>query len=685
MVDYIQHPDVDFRHQNVLELVSQIPASNLANYMFKNRGTAFEKVAAQWGLDQASNSNGAVYADLDNDGDLDLIVNNIDLPAFIYRNEANSHLDHHYLKIKLEGERGNTQGLGAKITIYHEGKLQYLEQMPTRGYQSSVSPTLHAGLGSSTEVDSLKVVWIGGNEELLTKIEADQVLVLREINATSPTQPPKATKPLYTEVPSPVQSPQPGNNINDFKRQPLLVNPLSFSTPIMIQADINGDGLEDIFVGTSAGHPGQLFLQMSNGSFVQKPIPDFEVDKGSEDTGAVFFDANGDGFPDLYVNSGGYGNFLPEDPLLQDRLYLNDGRGNFTKSVDALPKMLTSSSTVQASDIDGDGHIDLFVGGRVVPGRYPETPRTYLLINDGTGKFTDKTSDLADSLEYIGMVTDAKWIDLNGDGTEDLIVVGEWMPITIFLNEGGRLNDRTLDYFDKAYRGWWNKLMVDDINGDGRPDMVVGNQGLNTQVVASDEEPATMLYKDFDGNGAVDPILSFYIQGTSYPYVTRDELLDQIAMMRTRFTNYESYADATLEDIFSTEELEGAGYLEANFLKTAYFESNATGKFKEKPLPLQAQSSPIFAINAIDVDGDGNKDLLLAGNIEQARLRFGKYDANYGMLLKGDGKGNFTYIPQWQSGFKINGDVRSILNMGDKLLFGINQRGVVAYQKAAGQ
>lgn len=685
MGDYIQHQDGNIRRQNVLELVSQIPASNLSNYMFKNRDASFEKITAQWGLDQAANSNGAVYADLDNDGDLDLIVNNIDLPAFIYRNEANAHSDHHYLKIKLEGERQNTSGLGAKITIYHDGKLQYLEQMPTRGYQSSVSPTLHAGLGTSAQVDSLRVVWLGGREELLTKVDANQLLVLKEANATSFTGPGEKTIPLFTEVPSPLQSPQPGNNINDFKRQPLLVNPLSFSTPIMAQADVNGDGLEDIYVSSSAGYPGQLFLQSLNGSFVLKPVPDFEVDKESEDTNAAFFDANGDGFPDLYVTSGGYGNFLPEDPLLQDRLYLNDGQGNFTKSMDALPVMLTSASTVQATDINGDGHIDLFVGGRVIPGRYPETPRSYLLINDGKGKFADKTSDLAGSLETIGMVTDAKWIDLNNDGREDLIVVGEWMPITVFLNEDGKLNDKTLDYFDKAYRGWWNKLVVDDINGDGKPDLVVGNHGLNTQVVANDNEPASMVYKDFDGNGAIDPILSYYIQGTSYPYVTRDELLDQIAMMRTRFTNYESYADATLEDIFSAQELEDAGYLEANFLKTAYFESTATGKFQERPLPLQAQSSPIFAISVLDVDGDGNKDLLLAGNIEQARLRFGKSDANYGMLLKGDGNGHFTYVPQWQSGFKIKGDVRSIMNLGDRLLFGVNQRGIIAYQKEPGR
>jgi hypothetical protein len=679
MSDFLQHNEGNIRRQNVLDLVHQTPTSNVINYMFQNNGTSFSNVASTWGLNQPSNSNGAVYADLDNDGDLDLIVNNIDLPAFIYRNEATSVSDNRFLKLKLEGEGRNTAGIGAKITLYAEGKTQLVEQMPTRGYQSSVSPVLHVGLGDSDSVDSLRIQWLSGKQEWLKNVQANQLLTLKEENASSSSAPSPKISTLLTATTSPISNPLPAHSLNDFKRQPLLVNPLSFTTPIMVKGDVNGDGLEDIYVGNPAGIAGQLFIQRSNGSFAAANIPDFEADKGSEDSGAVFMDANGDGHLDLYVASGGYGNFLPEAPLLQDRLYINDGQGNFQKAIDPLPTMLTSAAVVTVNDINGDGHPDVFVGSRVIPGRYPEIPASYILINDGKGRFTDMTATLAPNLQHLGLVTDATWVDLNGDGKEELIVVGEWMPISVWSNDNGQLSNVTDHYFDRTYAGWWNTLLVEDLNGDGKPDLVVGNQGLNTQARASVDEPAAMFYKDFDGNGSMDPILTFYIQGKSYPYVTRDELLDQIAMTRTRFNNYESYADATLEDIFSEKELENVGHMEANHLTTSYFEMDASGKFQERPLPLEVQSSPVFAVSAIDVDGDGNKDLVLAGNIEKARLRFGKYDANYGILLKGDGKGNFSYVPQWQSGLKLRGDVRSILPLQNKLLFGISQRGIEAY------
>jgi hypothetical protein len=371
---------------------------------------------------------------------------------------------------------------------------------------------------------------------------------------------------------------------------------------------------------------------------------------------------------------------MPGSPFLQDRLYMNDGRGNFTKAENALPSLLVSKSCVRVADINDNGHPDLFVGGRVIPGRYPEIPQSYLLINDGKGHFTDATVSIAPSLQQIGMVTDAAWIDLNGDNKKDLIVVGEWMPVTVFINNNGKLENRTRDYFGKDYRGWWNRLSVGDFNNDGKPDLIIGNMGLNTQCWVSDKEPAEIYYKDFDGNGSVDPILCFYIKDTSFPYVTRDELFDQLSMLRTRFPDYKSYANATIKDIFTEEELKDAGHLQANYLKTAYFESGADAKFHEKELPLQAQFSPVFTITQLDYDKDGNKDLLLCGNINHARLRFGKCDANYGILLHNDGKGNFSYINQQQSGFHLWGDVRSVLDINNTLLFGINQQTVKAYK-----
>ncbi|ETZ24388.1 VCBS repeat-containing protein [Pedobacter sp. V48] len=678
--DFLRSTDPTQIKANLLDLIHAMPASNVNNYIYKNNGNlSFTNKAMEWGLTTPSNSNGAAYADLDNDGDLDLAVNNINLPAFIYENKSDKKAKNQFLKVKLQGLGQNTQGIGAKIWIYNKNKQQYLEQMPSRGYQSSVSPILHFGLGDATAIDSLRIVWASGKQEVISAVKANQQIPLLEANAKLKYKTPQPVPSLFKEVKSPIAFQQQKKSTNDFKRQPLLINPMSFSGPCISKADINGDGLEDIYVGGTQGQQGVLFVQKKNGEFVKKPQAAFASSIKSEDADAVFFDANKDGFMDLYVCSGGYDNYTPEDPSLQDRLYLNDGKGNF-RQANALPKMLSSKSCVRVTDFNQDGHPDLFIGGRVVPGRYPETPASYLLINDGKGNFKDLIKTIAPQLQKAGMITDAAWIDLNGDKKEDLILVGEWMPVTVLINTNGKLIDKTTDYFEKPFSGWWNKLLVDDLNKDGFPDIVIGNTGLNTQCKATEKEPAEMYYKDFDDNGSVDPILCFYIQGKSYPYVTRDEMLDQMSIMRTRFPDYKSYADASMQEIFTKEELKGVSRLKANSLKTTAFINNGKGKFKQLSLPIEAQFSPVFTITSIDYDKDGNKDLLLCGNISRARLRFGKYDANYGMLLKGNGNGGFTYISQQQSGFNIKGDVRSVTTINNKLLFGLSQQSLKAYQ-----
>ncbi|WP_461139174.1 VCBS repeat-containing protein [Spirosoma pomorum] len=695
MNDFMQNRPANPSREDILQLVHQMPASNVTNYMFRNqlgnqRGggeVTFANIGAAWGLSQASNSTGAAYADLDNDGDLDLVVNNTNQPAFIYQNDANKTQKHHYLALKLIGAGANTQGVGASVTLYRAGKEQYLEQMPTRGYQSSVSPRLHFGLGTDPIIDSIRVTWPTGKQQHVTNVKADQLLVVQEKDARAGGKPARTTaSPLFQEVTSPLVHKYPTSTVNDFKRQPLLVNAQSFGGPCLVKADVNGDGREDVFAGGGSGKPGALFIQQPSGQFSQLAQPAFDVDKGCEDADAVFFDANGDGFPDLYVCSGGYNDFQPEgDARLQDRLYLNDGKGKFSKSAAALPVMQTSKSCVRVTDINSDGKPDLFVGGRVVPGRYPEAPRSYLLINTGKGpggepKFSDQTEKLAPALARIGMVTDAAWTDLNGDKKAELVVVGEWMPITVLAQQNGQFADKTSDYLPKEYRGWWNKLLVDDLNGDGRPDLVIGNQGLNTQCRASDKEPAELVYKDFDNNGKIDPVLCLYVQGKSYPHATRDELLDQLGMLRPRFTNYETYSNATLSNVFTADELKDAKTLTANQLTTTYLASTTSGKLEEKALPLAAQVSPVFTLTTLDANHDGRKDLLLCGNTAQTRIRFGRADANYGVLLENDGRGGFRAVPPAQSGFNLTGDVRSVVPIGNTLLVGINQQSVRAYQ-----
>jgi len=666
--------------QDVLDIVDRMPSSNITSYFFRNNGDLhFSQMNAEWGIHESSNSNGAAWADLDNDGDLDLVVNNVNRKAFIYENRAATLNTNRYLQVSLKGLGMNTAGIGARLTLYDKGRIQYLEQQPAQGYQSCVSPILHFGLGSTVVVDSLRVVWPGGGQQLLTKVGSDQLLTLVEINAGGSWRPPASPAPVYKEIASPVAFHAVPVAGNDFKRQPQLVSALSYGGPCMAKGDVNGDGIDDLFVGGGSGAAGKLFLGRKDGGLTPLAVPAFAADSGSEDADALFFDANGDGHPDLYVVSGGYHQYQPEDPRLQDRLYFGDGKGHFVRSIDALPPMRMAKSCVRVADINGDGYPDLFVGGRVIPGQYPVSPASYLLLGDGKGHFTDRTADLAPGLRNMGMVTDAAWADLDGNGKPELIVVGEWMPVRVFRLDKGRLVEHSGDYFDKAYSGWWNRLLVEDLDGDGRPEIVIGNLGTNAQCKADEQHPAELYYRDFDGNGTIDPVLCTYIGDTSYPFMTRDELIQQVGGMSQKFPDYKSYADARLGDIFPPAAIAGAGHLWANCLRTVYLKRDPDGRFHERALPSPVQFSPVYTITALDYDGDGNKDLLFCGNAEHSRLRFGKYDANYGVLLKGDGKGGFTYVEQPVSGFHLRGDVRSVVDWRGTLLFGVNGEGIRAY------
>lgn len=667
------------QREDVMDIIKDMPSSNVVNYIFQNRqGSGFQNRTEDWGLNQHSNSNGALYADLDNDGDLDLVVNNINQPAFIYRNESQKLDSNHFLQVQLSGAEGNTQGLGARLKIFHNGQIQTLEQNPARGYLSNVSFTLHFGLGNATKADSLIVTWSSGKVQKLYDIKATQLLKLAEKDANDKASPAKSDTKWFTEIQPAIKYESPDTSINDFNRQPLLISEFSYHGPCMTKYDLNKDGLEDVLIGGGAGQATHIFMQQKNGAFAKKTIPDFERDKAHADADIAVFDANADGYPDIYIASGGYHSLTPSDMLLRDRLYLNDGKSNFIKS-SGLPEMNSSKSCVRIQDINADGSPDIFVGGRVVPGRYPETPRSYILINDGKGNFSDQTGKICPELSKSGMITDAAWIDLDLDKKNELVIAGEWMPVMIYRQQNGNLVNSTAQFFDKNYSGWWNKITVGDFNSDGRPDLIIGNMGLNTQFKASEKEPLEMYYSDFDKNGSVDPIFSFYIQHKRYPYITRDELVGQLPVMRKRFSNFKSYADITTEELFQNDELKEAGHLVADHMSTTFFISTPSGKFEIRQLPKEVQYSPIYTIDQLDFNGDGNADLLLCGNNSHTKIRLGKFDANYGILLAGDGKGNFNYIKQSESGFNIWGDTRSCIQINDKIYFGINSKKVIAY------
>ena len=671
---------------DVMNLLDKMPSVVLPNYMFKNNGDeTFTKVTNAWGFNKKTISSGAAYADLDNDGDMDLVVNNIDDEACIYKNNAEK-IDpqNHYLKIKLVGTDKNKNGIGTKIKLYCKGNLYYQEQMPERGFQSSVDQVLNFGIGKHEVVDSLIVIWNDDKMQTLQSVKANQLLVVKHTDANFLWKYDSASneKKLFTTS-SAINFIHKENNFRDFSIQPLMPNYLSRQGPCIAKADINKDGLEDVFIGGAKGQPGAIFIQTPDGNFIQKAEPDIEKDSMSEDVAACFFDADMDGDLDLYVGSGGY-EFAEDDAALKDHLYLNDGKGNFKKSLNALPQMLMSTGCVKAADIDADGDIDLFIGGRVVPGKYPFAPSSKILLNNGKGIFTDATTQIAPQLANIGMVTDVLWLDVNGDHKKDLIVVGEWMPIKIFINQNGKLVDASSQYIKFPSTGWWNTIAAADFDGDGDSDLVIGNCGLNTQFKASTQEPIKMYYKDFANNGNIEPVLCYYINHISYPMVSKDDLTDQFPFLRNKFLRYADYADATINDIFSKEQLQGADSLKVKMMQTIYLENKGKDSFVLKQLPIEAQYAPVYAIATADVNHDGKMDIVLAGNNSYTRIKFGRYKANHGIVLLGDGKNNFTYLSQNKSGLNLRGDIRSMQVIQSKnnlqLIFGVNDDSVKIFK-----
>ncbi|MGH7711672.1 MAG: VCBS repeat-containing protein [Gemmatimonadaceae bacterium] len=646
-----------------LALLQRMPHVPLPNHAYSNRGDlTFTDMAERWGLAQPGFSNGAVYVDLNNSGALDLVVSRINAPAAIYRNRARQANRHSYLAVALRGAAGNTAGVGAKVLVRHGSHMQLLEQMPTRGFQSSVDPRLHFGLGSATQIDSLVVVWPDRRYQVLTHVAVNRTITLSQNDAAGTyTYHRKSPLPLFADLTKQlgISAKHKENAFIDVNREPLMPHLLSTEGPALAVGDINGDKLDDLFVGGAKWQAGHVFVQQRDGTFSVSGQPALAADSLHEDVDAVFFDADGDKDADLYVVSGG-NEFWGEAEALQDRLYLNDGRGSFRRAVDALPRSFENGACVVPGDFDADGDVDLFVGSRVAAREYGSTPRSLLLLNDGDGRFRDVTREIAPALADAGMVSAATWLDYDGDRLLDLIVVGEWMPVRVFRQQNGRFEERTGQAGLDRTEGWWNSVAAADVNGDGREDLVLGNLGLNSYIRATAEQPAQLYVSDFGSTGTLKQILTFYKNGVSYPLAGRDELVRLMPSLRSRYPSYAAFGAKRIEDIFSADELRRATVRQARVFASSVALSVGDGTFTLEPLPMDAQFAPIYATLADDFDGDGSVDLLVAGNLHGVLPMLGRYDASYGLVLRGAGSGGFAAAPLEEMGLTIDGQVRDM-------------------------
>lgn len=652
------------------EYINQLSSAKLKNYCFQNQhDLTFKNVSASSGLGEVSLSNGAAYADFDNDGDMDLLVNNIDEPAGLFKNLAREKGNNHFLRLQLVAP----QPIGSKVTIFTSLGQQYLEMLPSRGFESAVDPRLHFGLGQLNKVDRLVVEWPNGATQEIKDIEADQELVLK----ISEAQPgaiatPTTAKPLFTEVTtnSGLDFKHEENSFNDYDKQILLPHKMSQFGPFVSTGDLNGDGLEDCFIGGAAGQSGQIFIQQSDGTFQGQSSPALKADKTAEDMGAAIFDFDGDGDLDLYVVSGG-NSFILNSPKYQDRLYVNDGKGQLTLGQRLLPNIRVSGSCVKPYDFDGDGDLDLFIGGRHTPWSYPLPCSSFLLENDA-GKYTNVTYQKAKVLNQIGMVTDAHWGDLNGDDLPDLMVVGEWMHPQILIQEEGNFKDLTEELIPDNYVGWWNRIAATDIDNDGDLDFVLGNLGTNYKYQASPLQPFHIYGSDFDGNGSSDIVLGYFNSNTLFPVRGRQCSSQQIPDIAQKFPTYDAFARASIEEVYG-EQLEEAVHYEATKFASCLLIKDDNGKYRLKELPNEAQIAPINGIICKDFDQDGHVDILAAGNLYVSEVETGNADAGQGILLKGNGQGDFSPAPFVQSGLYLTGDVKDL-----QLLKSGNEEWVVA-------
>ena len=671
-----------------LTTIKALEGAALQNYLYENNGDlTFTDKTKNWGIQKTGFSHGAAYADLDNDGDLDLVVNNMNALANIFRNNSNQLHNRNYLQVKFVGSELNKDGIGASVTVFHNSKKQFIEHYLTRGFESTMSRIEHIGLDSITMIDSLEVVWPDGKSQVLKNVKSNQLIELTYKNALTQQSSMKANTnqpfiPIQIEGLDYIHK---ENVFVDFKVQPLLPHMHSKNGPGIAVADVNGDGLDDFFIGGTRQQSGALYVQQPNGKFKQSTSP---LNKDIADQlGVLFFDADNDGDDDLFIVTGG-SEEIKESTSYIDHLYVNDGKGNFNEAMNAIPDYLQSGSCVIAADYDHDGDLDLFIGGRLIPGEYPLAADSYLLRNDSyssTLKFTDITKEVAPNLIALGLVTSGLWTDVDNDGWTDLLLAGEFMPITFLKNQEGKKFTKSESSSLANSWGWWNSLTGGDFDNDGDTDYIAGNLGLNSRYRGSVKEPICVYAKDYDKNGSIDPVMTHYLQGNKQIVHSRDELISQISVMKLRFNNYHDYAEATFEESFLKSELEDAYVVCAELLESSYIENMGNGNFKIYPLPIEAQFAPVFGVVNEDINKDGFLDAVLVGNLYSTEVTTGRYDASVGLYLAGNGKGGFTPISPAASGLYVGADAKGLVQIksateNNLLLIGNNSSNLESYQ-----
>ena len=662
------------------DILKQIPEIKIHNYAYHNNGDlTFADVTNNWGFSDPTLSNGAAYVDLNNDGAMDVVINNINGEALVYRNtlKEKEAANNHYLQVNFKGGKENINGIGATATIYYDnGKMQKFENNPYRGYLSSVQQGAHFGLGKITAVDSVVVAWNNQQKQTIKDVKADQVLTvdIKDAENVSAVQASDIdSSAIFRDVTKSLDVSYKHTDFNfiDFNVQSVLPHKFTEYCPALASADVDGNGLDDIIVGGNSSNPAQVLLQQKNGSFIQKNVYNKQILTSSfKDEGVLLFDANGDGKPDLYVSSGGFKE-KAGSKYYQDRLYINDGKGNFKYDSLALPQNYTSKLCVRAFDYNKDGKLDLFVSGRVDPWLYPKPVSSFIFRNDtkdGQVKFTDVTNEVAPDLKNIGMVCDALFSDFDNDGQTDLILAGELMPVTFLKNDNGKFKNVTATTGISNKLGMWNSIAGGDFRHTGRIDYIVGNVGSNTLYQPTDKYPVYVTAGDFANNGGYEVIPSLYLSDINgelkeFPANGRDEIIERLPALKKQYPDYKSFAVKTMDEIFPPEQRKNMIRLKANTLQSCYIRNDGNGKFTIIPLPKQAQVSVLNGMVVDDFDGDGNLDVLISGNDYGTDIAIGRYDALNGLLLRGNGSGGFTPLSLQKSGIYIPGDGKALVKL----------------------